>query len=216
MFTRAGAQKPSKYVAPSWSWAALNGPVYYESSGWNVPLKSVKYLSYHINTSPDNPYGQVGDGGYIKLQAHVVALKPAKVNDRKNKRGSHLDIMGLTKGRLFFEFEHPKHERKEVWCWFDLAYEKQRPLFGLILHYGSRNKMGMSRHQRQDQEQAKVILRYCEDLYGILVCRIAHAPLGLDSFERVGCFVVPDLDTMNEYEADKIVEDHPVKEIFFF
>ncbi|KAK5660448.1 hypothetical protein OQA88_12993 [Cercophora sp. LCS_1] len=84
------AEPPSDYLAPSWSWAALNGPVSWlvdESRGGKVPggwatevllpLDSVEIIDCEMVVKDDrSPYGQVQRGSSLTVRAQFAELEP--------------------------------------------------------------------------------------------------------------------------------------------
>ena len=81
MFERqeVAAQRPVEYIAPSWSWAALPGPVLwpmFERYPHLEPLLSIKVTSCDIRLKhPGNPYGRVEEGSSLTIMAHPVRLR---------------------------------------------------------------------------------------------------------------------------------------------
>jgi hypothetical protein len=83
--------RPAKYRAPSWSWAAIEGPIRMDlrpseldkAHGDILPLADdVRVLEAKIKPIGQNPYGEVSDG-YLKLSTRLwkVILRPFQ-NDK--------------------------------------------------------------------------------------------------------------------------------------
>lgn len=207
LFKRENSQAPSQYLAPSWSWAALNGPVEYMGHGrmeYDL-LSSNEPLGYNIKTSPENPYGQVDEGGFLELLVHLAPLQPATQMDR-----------GI-KGRLYFELVTQEHKgtNSEVWCTFDLPHYDELDIYALILAYEFEvprpgapipgNPVPYSQ-----EETAKLEPRNWTGLYGILICPTKHSR---SSYRRVGSFEMPFL---RQNEGLQIVSDYPVQKIVLY
>ncbi|KAK0707767.1 heterokaryon incompatibility protein-domain-containing protein [Lasiosphaeris hirsuta] len=87
LFHRVGeAKSPSGYLAPSWSWAALNGPVSWlvdecRADRWSrevlLPLDSVQVADCNMMLKDArNPYGQVDEGSSLTIRARFAELEP--------------------------------------------------------------------------------------------------------------------------------------------
>ncbi|CZR57368.1 uncharacterized protein PAC_07257 [Phialocephala subalpina] len=74
--------KPSRYLAPSWSWASLNGATYHplavieNTANWS-PIKIVKFNNVHLEgaTPSDGGFMGVQPGSHLSLSAPLLAIK---------------------------------------------------------------------------------------------------------------------------------------------
>ncbi|KAK3939449.1 heterokaryon incompatibility protein-domain-containing protein [Diplogelasinospora grovesii] len=83
-----------EYVAPSWSWASVTGPVqfpiytwYDTRARWKSMLSDFESLAEHVSHSTDkkdlDPYGRLQSGSYLRIRAPllpVVAVLPRQAN----------------------------------------------------------------------------------------------------------------------------------------
>ncbi|RYP14630.1 hypothetical protein DL765_006245 [Monosporascus sp. GIB2] len=80
----AGA-RPPEYRAPTWSWAALDGPIRWEE----VPIELATVKGAHVEPqSPEHIFGQVS-GGWLCLRA--ITFKPYRIPDDEASK----DIMWI-------------------------------------------------------------------------------------------------------------------------
>lgn len=85
---------PAQYRAPSWSWAALNGSIFYghydlQNRRW-IKERSrypAKIVSVHLDLMPPlcDPMGEVF-GGFLEI---IAPIKPAKLVRRKDHNGNY-------------------------------------------------------------------------------------------------------------------------------
>jgi len=191
LFTRIGEwERSSKYVGPSWSWAAFKGRVSWpitdaerSSSGQIPPLDTVRVIDCNIRLAhPDNPFGQVLEGTSLTLWAHPVELRRTG-----EKVGKLTDIYSLSAipsaGKISCDTTKLRAD-----CDFDTNYSKPHDVLGLFLAAG--------RIPMQDRRMDNGVEVWCEtptlnwtELFGILV-----STLGSDSrvngYQRVGSFCI--------------------------
>lgn len=101
----------SKYLARSWSWASVNGPIdyYWLDFGVNRDLESVVVHGYHIQTSKESSYGAVKEGAYLTLTAPLAPLQQSA------------NLKGEFQEKTYYEFSDPKSDDEGAECSFDLA-----------------------------------------------------------------------------------------------
>ena len=69
-------RRPTAYRAPSWSWAAIEGPVHLEhkaKSSWPEEPQKFELLEAEVTPAHSDPYGKIC-GGYLKLRAALVKV----------------------------------------------------------------------------------------------------------------------------------------------
>jgi hypothetical protein len=62
---RARPQSPAKWRAPTWSWASVNGGVWFEYFGSEVPNALVTVLNVRTTPVGDDPMGQISSGTLV-------------------------------------------------------------------------------------------------------------------------------------------------------
>ncbi|KAH9208316.1 hypothetical protein DL95DRAFT_395425, partial [Leptodontidium sp. 2 PMI_412] len=88
--------RPAKYRAPSWSWAAIEGPIRMNlrpseldkaHGDISPPADDVHVLESEVNPMGQNPYGEVS-GGYLKLSTRLwkVVLRPFQNDESINPK----------------------------------------------------------------------------------------------------------------------------------
>lgn len=77
--------RPSAYLGPSWSWAAVLSPVNYVR-GWDilVPEQLFDVLDTHVNLANDDPFGSVAEGCYLHLRGNLLKTSYAVQSSRKD------------------------------------------------------------------------------------------------------------------------------------
>lgn len=116
--------RSTKYVAPSWSWASVNGSLEYREVTLSTPVEKLdlKIMSHFISEEFPGSFGKVAQGHLI-----VRGLLQAVVIDKS----SHLSIMkkphqacGVREGFknnfnvlcMLDEFEQTKDPYESLWC----------------------------------------------------------------------------------------------------
>ncbi|KAF2191803.1 hypothetical protein K469DRAFT_342702 [Zopfia rhizophila CBS 207.26] len=97
------------YYAPSWSWASINGDIYYDQFEWDneLPLKC-KVLELFTVPATNNPFGPL-KSGFIKIQGPVGILSKnmkrmgtkLKLEDRREETKYWGDLVLDVKGLAF-------------------------------------------------------------------------------------------------------------------
>lgn len=217
----AELKKPSQYLAPSWSWASLNGrTIIYEDQAPKITLTDVVFGECCLECATGNRYGTI-KSGWLDLSAPVVKLVQQEAPARWGVEGEGLD-MALGFARLDVpniemndhrdEFDQLRFRRStkgnfETRGIFDLAHKDGTEIFGLLLafsHNGaeSSEENGSRRRRRSAQED----LSCCSSLYGILV---EYSKKRL-AYKRVGYFRAMRLE---DGEALQILEGTEVQDI---
>lgn len=177
---------PSEYLAPSWSWAAMNGPVkwkLFNSFSSTYPLDTICVVDSDMKMDTDNPYGRVKKGSSLTIRVHLAVMRTCMGSKRHVERDPIFN----------FEFAYGHHRGRNVSCWFDIPQVQPDEVVGCMIAYES--------------DYGK---RVWTALRGILL-----APMEgyLDSYKRVGYFIVLGLEGN---EGVEIINDHPPKDIVLY
>ena len=72
-FATTPLPRPSRYRAPSWSWAAIDSPVTWSKAILDTPdHEEAKVLSWKVTPQwEQSPFGQVSHGGYLTMQGSM-------------------------------------------------------------------------------------------------------------------------------------------------
>ena len=218
--------KPSEYLAPSWSWASLNGGTLYP---WQWPekitLPDVVFREYYLEYKSDDPYGAI-KSGWLDLSAPVVKLvrreheySPLDDNGGLHRAlgFAHSDIpdiemndRGDDVGQL--PFRRSTKGNYETRGLLDLAHKHRTEIFGLFLKF-SHDKAGFSVNDedRISSQTAQQDSLHWSSLYGILVeCSPKRLPCKRLPFKRVGFFESVRLEAR---EALQILKGAEVQDI---
>ena len=193
-------RRPTEYIAPSWSWASVNGRIETLDSNHVIAriglkqLPPVSFDNYHLETVTSNSFGQLREGGWLTLTAPLIPLGVIEVlreehphasfaiaNAEETKRTPILDADDL---------DFPDEEIGEIYA-LVLAYELN--LYDTVHHIGQvdfKSDAGLENRRR---------------IWGILVRKI---DLSSNNYERVGCLEV--------YNSLQIVKDQPVVSITLY
>ena len=77
---RSRHDRPTSYRAPSWSWAAVDGQIWWVYSPLAEYLCS--FSDAHIDVASDDPFGQV-QGGYIRVRGSLLVLPPSSIDETR-------------------------------------------------------------------------------------------------------------------------------------
>lgn len=205
----------SEYIAPSWSWAAVNGPIAYPPKSQcskYIMLPQVKFLGYHIQTDVENPYGRLTEPACLKLKAPLRLLS---LSNQKKADGS-----------IFFHFAKSSIAGMIINGRIDRAYTGKTETFGLILTYTTETTpkpsasmvvwTGTVPVRRSNQPTANPYggnkpkeARLWRSLHGLLLCR---AEAFANGFERVGVFHF----NLLPLQAARVLQDSHVKEVHLY
>jgi hypothetical protein len=109
-------RKPDSYIAPSWSWASVIGPVAFQgaTTSWVdlYPLNSVTFKDYGVQHRGSNKFGQVDDG-WIRLEAPVASFASL----------TREDANGLGGGEDFIQFDF-EEIAGDLWLLFLMRDER--------------------------------------------------------------------------------------------
>ncbi|PVH76504.1 HET-domain-containing protein [Cadophora sp. DSE1049] len=119
--------------APSWSWASVNGPVYWRSTiGWTPP-KSLELVDASCTPEGENVYGRILHGHLVLrgvvVETNLRPLAESRVNyEAQWHYDRHIESPaggGLKQGRFFLDCTA-----------IDDTYLSTQPILLLILSYG--------------------------------------------------------------------------------
>ena len=216
----AELNKPSEYLAPSWSWVSLNGwTLIYEDQPAKTALPNVLFRECRLEykSDDDDPYGAI-TSGWLDLSAPVVKLVQREVPDRWMFDDDGLDMalgfvhLGIGVNDHGDEVERwpSRHSTKgnfETRGVFDLAHKDQTEVLGLFLMF-SHDKAGSSVEEgdRISSQTAQKDSVQWSSLYGILV----EYSKKRTAYKRVGYFQAMRLEPG---EALQILEGAQVQDV---
>ena len=219
--------KPSEYLAPSWSWASLNGgTLRYSYFFPKFTLPDVVFRECHLEYKNDNAHGAIRSG-WLDLSAPVVKLVLRENQYRESFDPADLDMalefvnLGIPdiamNGR-----EDEDEDEDEGWYSrdstkgsfvtrgvFDLAHKDRTEILGLLLMYSHRkavfDEYGRDRGWISSQDAQEDSFHWFW-LYGILV---EYSKKRL-AYKRVGYFEAMRLEPG---EAIQILEGAEMQDI---
>ena len=218
----AELNKPSKYLAPSWSWASLNGwTLIYEDQPAKIALPDVVFRECHLEyESADNPNGAI-KSGWLNLSAPVVNLikREAPERWRVDNEGletalgfAHLHVPDIEMNDREDEVERWRSRRSTKGNFktrgvFDLMHKDHTEVLGLFLMF-CHDKAGFSVDEgdRISSQIAQKDSLHWSSLYGILV----EYSKKRRAYKRVGYFKAIRLEAG---EALQILEGAEVQDI---
>ena len=129
-------RRPAKYLAPSWSWAAVGGPVHYwcqmvafmepapKRDPSEVDFGDFKITETVVEATGTNPFGEVSGGhmcltGRLKpaIFSSAVLINPAYLFDEYEDAGKELwGPSGETVGIIFVDVVDELQDKDEVFC----------------------------------------------------------------------------------------------------
>ena len=185
--------KPSEYLAPSWSWASLNGgTLRYSSSRPMYTLPDVVFRECHLEYKNDDTHGAIRSG-WLDLSAPVVKLVLRKYQFKEWFDDAALDMaLEFVKLGIPDIAMNGHKDGDERWYLatrgvFDLAHKDRTEILGLLLMYTHRKAMfdeyGEDRGRISSQDAQEDTLNWCR-LYGVLV---EYSKKRL-AYKRVGYF----------------------------
>ena len=228
LWFRGGAaklNKPSEYLAPSWSWASLNGrSLIYEDQPARIILPTAVFRECYMDKGDDTH--RAIQPGWLDLSAPIVKLiqreAPARwiSNDEgldKAFRFAHLDVPDIELNDLADEVGRGRSPRStkgnyETRGAFDLAHKDRPEILGLFLmfSYDDSRFTWYDRDRISSQTAQQDSLRW-SSLYGILVeYSRKRLPCKRLPFQRIGFFKSVRLEAG---EALQILEGAEVQDI---
>ncbi|KAJ6101857.1 HET domain protein [Penicillium sp. IBT 16267x] len=98
-----------EYVAPTWSWASVSGPVAIDDvqpgsaveSAWILKYKPLLVSHHILLEDPSNPYGRVLEGSHIILDAACIGFK--KLTDGLNTQEREFQLRPVLDHSLMFD-----------------------------------------------------------------------------------------------------------------
>ena len=220
-------KKPSEYLAPSWSWASLNGrSLIYDDQPSKIILPHAVLRKCYVDKS-DDPHRAIKPG-WLELCAPVVKLIQHREratdgwwfnydNHDRAFRFAHLDVPDIEMNDHGDEvglwgFGHCTKGNYETRGVFDLAHNGRTEILGLFLMF-SHDKAGFSVNDedRISSQTAQQDPLHWSSLYGILVeYSRKRLPCKRSPFKRVGFFKSVNLV---DGEAIQILKGAEVQEI---
>lgn len=185
-------KKPSEYLAPSWSWASLNGRTFnrpFETD--KITLPDVLFRECYLEYKSDDPHGAI-KSGWLDLSAPVVKLvqRECEYSPLVYKDGldtafefPSLDVRYVEIDDDGDDLERGQASFYDIWGAFDLRHKARKEALGLVLTF-SYGKDGHSSYT-----ELKDFL-HCTSLYGILI----EYSKKRQTYKRVGYFMVMDLE----------------------
>ena len=199
----AELNKPSEYLAPSWSWASLNGwTLAYEDQPTKMTLPNVVFRECYLESKNDDKRGAIRTG-WLDLSAPVVKLVQREVPKSWTFHDYgldmalgfvHLDVPDVGMNDHEDEVERDRFSTRgyfETRGVFDLAHKDRAEILGLFLMFS---------HDKVDYLMEET------DLYGILV---EHSQKRM-AYKRVGYFRAMRLEAG---EASQILEGAEMQDI---
>ncbi|KAM6511157.1 hypothetical protein FALCPG4_016158 [Fusarium falciforme] len=118
---------PTQYLAPSWSWASLNGQVEWLDTffaGYDL-LNGVAVVDCDMKLASDNQYGQVMEGSSITISGPLIKLRPrVSTNQEETFHRKPYEVLeGVCKGQT-------------LWCRLDLPHAQPAEVLGMLLATG--------------------------------------------------------------------------------
>ena len=216
----AELNKPSEYLAPSWSWASLNGwSLIYQDQPTKIILPNAVFRECYVDKS-DGPHRAIKPG-WLDLCAPVVKLIQHEAPDRwwfnhdnhdRAFRFPHLDVPDIEMNDHGDEvercgFDHSTKGNYEARGVFDLTHNDRTEILGLFLMF-SHDKAGfpVEDGDRINSQTAQQDSLHWSSLYGILV----EYSKKQQAYERVGYFKAMRLEAG---EALHILEGAELKDI---
>jgi len=92
--TKTPMSRPAKYHAPSWSWASVNGPIWYGNQHRYDGCCEVVDVSYEL-ASPHNPYGSLQSGSLL-VRGMVANVGGCIDVDHENLARRRREPVGVT------------------------------------------------------------------------------------------------------------------------
>lgn len=177
----------TEYVAPTWSWASVNGPVAVDKvqedttseCSW-LQKYNPKLVSHHIaHADSSNPYGNVLQGSHIVLEAACIGFK--KLTDSFKGQGPAFQVRPVLDQSLMFDCGCCRPRLDEV------------------------QEADSSKFNREIEHHVCIILKFNDmdvktDKVGSCFCLILKGSDDSDSFTRVG-FLTVELNCREKVDA---------------
>lgn len=142
--------KPDCYIAPSWSWASVLGPVDFptpSSSSLDLfPLDTVLFKDYGIRHSGCNNFGRV-DSGWVRIEAPLASFASIAPKGRHERRSGSFVISGVqgTEVDATASFDFPEDETenladlrllfllRSVWDSESISHRDDDDFYGIVI-----------------------------------------------------------------------------------
>lgn len=107
-----GHSRPEAYIAPSWSWASINGRIENACNIWFPDNREIliEILDVKVEAArTENPFGQV-KSGFLRIRGSL-AKTGVHIEESKSNRGSYrLFINGVRVGDALLDFNGEEKE----------------------------------------------------------------------------------------------------------
>lgn len=130
-------KRPDYYIAPSWSWASVIGPITFPDTGYPDPgyvlpfpspqtLDSVVYHDCQVHYQGSNSYGKV-DSGWVRLEAPLVSIARASHSGAGDR--NWFDVGGIKdreeRANVCFDFGNENEKAGDLWALFLMRAENR-------------------------------------------------------------------------------------------
>jgi ligand-binding SRPBCC domain-containing protein len=111
-------KRPAEYVAPTWSWASVQGQVEGLTQHWIILQHTSCITVLDVNVQPvADAFGQVVEGGYIKMRGQLTTGRAGYKSKWEARSESHSWV-----GNLTMVFDTSDEVPKEEIYWLPLLY----------------------------------------------------------------------------------------------
>ena len=146
--------KPSEYLAPSWSWASLNGGTLgYTYVFPKIILPDVVFRKCHLEYKNDDTHGAIRSG-WLDLSAPVVKLVQSRLQHRLSFDDAALDMALEFVNLGIPDIAMNGHEDEDgddvTRGVFDLAHKDRTEILGLLLMFSHREGRISSEYAQED------------------------------------------------------------------
>lgn len=140
--------KPDSYIAPSWSWASVIGPVKFPRPSDNsldvFPLKMVGFTDYGVDYRGYNNFGQV-NSGWMRTKAPLASFTSmTPIEDRNAGSSESFTISGIQyiEADAVAEFDFDEKESgdlrllfllREEWDTDEISHRDGIELYGIVI-----------------------------------------------------------------------------------
>jgi hypothetical protein len=202
--------RPDCYIAPSWSWASVNGPATFPDIGESYkfpgpkPLNSVAFYDCQIILRGSNPYGEI-ECAWLELGAPLAPL--SKVTDKQAMGKHERNLRGRDQCENFSIVDRVSEELLSA-VFDDVKDKPVIHLFALFMMHAKDLVHGSDSQLRLSSDKVQLsglILRPAVDQERV---RDKYkVPKGLGFYQRVGFFY---LETR---QAEEVLEMAPVTQM---
>lgn len=203
LFIWKNATSPSEYLAPSWSWAALNGSIQWRNERHHKILEGVVIKDFNMRLLGSNQFGRLKEGCSLTIVGPFMLLRPWQSTNQSTETKQY--------ARATYRAVNCESQDQEIWCHFDHPNAKPREVAGLLLAAKfSRLRAPAGGLPYAPSELAKLEPRNWRVLLGILVAPVEGNG---SRYKRVGFFRT---QFLGRNEGLKIVNGSPAQEIMLY